>query len=83
MGLIPEDVVPHEVVAGPMNLEWEEMTPYERKCSARAMQCFAGMVDNIDQNVGKIVQYLKRSGEFDSEFCFSRLFDFRCDEVGD
>ncbi|RDL36188.1 Uncharacterized protein BP5553_06800 [Venustampulla echinocandica] len=66
MGLIPEDVVPHEVVAGPWNLEWEEMTPYERKCSARAMQCFAGMVDNIDQNVGKIVQYLKRSKEFEN-----------------
>lgn len=68
LGLIPEDVVPHEVVAGPMSMEWEEMTPYERKCSARSMQCFAGMVDNIDQNVGKIVQYLKRSREFEGEY---------------
>lgn len=66
LGIIPEDVRPHEVVAGPMNIEWDEMNPYERKCSARAMQCFAGMVDNLDQNVGKIVQYLKRSGEYDN-----------------
>ena len=48
-----------------MNLETEEMTPYERKCSARAMECFAGMVDNIDQNVGKIVEYLKKIREFE------------------
>lgn len=66
LGMIAEDVVPHEVIAGPMNLEWDQMTPHERKCSARAMQCFAGMVDNIDQNVGKIVQYLKRSKEFEN-----------------
>ncbi|KAK5171470.1 uncharacterized protein LTR77_004615 [Saxophila tyrrhenica] len=66
LGIIGPDVKPHEVIAGPMNLEWDAMTPYERRCSARAMQCFAGMVDNIDQNVGKIVQYLKRSGEFDN-----------------
>lgn len=68
LGLISNDIIPHEVVAGPMNMEWEEMTSYERKCSARAMQCFAGMVDNIDQNVGKIVQYLKRSREFEGEY---------------
>lgn len=66
LGIIDEDVQPHDVVAGPASLEWEEMTPYERKCSARAMQCFAGMVDNIDQNVGRIVQYLKESGQFEN-----------------
>lgn len=70
LGLIPKDIRPHDVVVGPMNTEWDEMTDYERQCSARSMECFAGMVDNIDQNVGKIVDYLKKTGEFDSESHF-------------
>jgi len=69
LGLVPKDVKAHDVVAGPMNLEWEQMTPYERKCSARAMECFAGMIDNIDQNVGKIVEFLKKTKEFESMCC--------------
>ncbi|PCH02297.1 Alkaline phosphatase-like, alpha/beta/alpha [Penicillium occitanis (nom. inval.)] len=66
LGLVPKDVRPHDVVVGPMNTEWDAMTDYERQCSARAMECFAGMVDNIDQNVGKMVQYLKETGEFEN-----------------
>lgn len=66
-GLVPSDVKPHDMVVGPMNTEWNDMPDYERLCSARAMECFAGMVDNIDQNVGKIVTYLKETGEFDSK----------------
>ena len=50
-----------------MNLEMEEMTQYERKRSARAMEYFAGMVDNIDQNIGKIVEYLKKIREFEGK----------------
>lgn len=67
LGLVPKDVKPHDVVVGPTNTEWNDMTDYERACSARSMECFAGMVDNIDQNVGKIVEYLKKTGEFDSK----------------
>lgn len=68
LGLVPKGVKPHDMVVGPMNTEWNEMTDYERKCSARSMECFAGMVDNIDQNVGKILQYLKNTGEFESAY---------------
>lgn len=66
LGLVPKDVKPHEVMTPFGNAEWAEMSDYERQCSARAMECFAGMVDNIDQNVGKVVEYLKQTGEFDS-----------------
>ncbi|KAF2452370.1 alkaline-phosphatase-like protein [Lineolata rhizophorae] len=66
LGLVSKDVKPHDVVVEPMNKEWSEMTNYERKCSARSMECFAGMVDNIDQNVGKVVEYLKQTGEFEN-----------------
>lgn len=35
--------------------EWNDMTPEQRAKSARAMECFAGMVECIDVNVGKVM----------------------------
>jgi arylsulfatase len=67
LGLVAKGINPHDVVVGPMNTEWDAMSDYERKCSARAMECYAGMVDNMDQNIGKIVEYLKKTGEFESK----------------
>jgi arylsulfatase A-like enzyme len=46
LGLIPKDVVPHEVVA-PEETEWSRLTDEERKLSARAMETYAGMVENM------------------------------------
>lgn len=53
MGLVPEDVKPHPVSAED-SPEWSEMTPEQRAKSARAMEVFAGMVECIDDNVGKV-----------------------------
>ena len=71
LGIIGKDVVPHPVIPesnpGVHYPDWDEMGEFERAKSARAMECFAGMVDCIDQNVGKIKQYLDKIGELDSE----------------
>lgn len=64
LGLIPADVEPHEVVAE--TTEWEKMTPWEKKMSARAMETYAGMVDRMDREIGKVVEYLESTGEFDN-----------------
>jgi arylsulfatase len=70
LGMIPEDVEPHPVVADEVK-EWEELSDTERANSCRAMECFAGMVEAIDVNVGKITQYLEEIGELDNTFiCF-------------
>lgn len=53
MGLVPEDVNPHPVSAED-SPEWSAMTPEQRAKSCRAMECFAGMVECIDANVGKV-----------------------------
>ncbi|CAM1507517.1 Fc.00g071580.m01.CDS01 [Cosmosporella sp. VM-42] len=70
LGMIPQDVEPHPVVADEVK-EWEELTDEERKHSCRAMEVFAGMVEAIDVNVGKVVDYLEETGELDNTFvCF-------------
>ncbi|KAI0442743.1 alkaline-phosphatase-like protein [Xylaria telfairii] len=70
LGLVPKDVEPHPVVADEVK-EWSELSDVERANSCRAMECFAGMVEAIDVNVGKITKYLEEIGELDNTFvCF-------------
>lgn len=52
---------------GVLTEEWEDLNEEERAKSARSMECFAGMVDNMDQNIGKVLDYLDQTGEADSE----------------
>lgn len=70
LGMVAPDVEPHPVVADEVP-RWSEMTPEVRAASARAMEVFAGMVESIDINVGKVVDYLESTGELDNTFvCF-------------
>ena len=65
MGIISENVVPHEVVH-PDDPEWEEFTDYERACSCRAMEAYSGMVEEMDKGIGTVIEHLKKIGEYDN-----------------
>lgn len=67
LGLVGDDVVPHPVVASEVP-EWSELSPEHRAKSARAMEVYAGMVECIDHNVGRVVDYLQNIGELDNTF---------------
>lgn len=70
LGMVAQDVEPHPVVADEVKA-WADLSPTEKEKSARAMECFAGMVECIDANVGKVVDYLEWTGELDNTFvCF-------------
>lgn len=69
LGIIDESVVPHKVETETMGVgEWDELTSEEKMLSSKAMEAYAGMVDSIDVNVGKVVEYLKETGEYDNTF---------------
>lgn len=69
LGIIDAGVVPHQVETTTMGIgEWDELTADERKLSCRAMEAYAGMVDTMDVNVGKVLDYLKATGEYDNTF---------------
>lgn len=70
MGLFPQDVEPHPVVADEVK-QWSEMSSEEKAKSSKAMEVFAAMVECVDANVGKVVDYLQETGELDNTFvCF-------------
>jgi arylsulfatase A-like enzyme len=45
---------------------WKSLTKNEQRIEARKMEIYAGMVDNMDQNIGRLIQYLKEIGEYDN-----------------
>ena len=62
-GFVPEGTVSH---ARPDWIPaWNELTPEEKKRSARDMEVYAAMVDRIDENVGRLIAVLKELGKFD------------------
>ena len=69
MGIIDTSVTPHKVETTTQGVgEWDSLTAEEKKLSSRAMEAYAGMVDSIDVNVGKVVEYLKKTGEYENTF---------------
>jgi arylsulfatase len=45
---------------------WQDLNSIEKKVEARKMELYAGMVDNLDVNVGRIIDYLKISQQFNN-----------------
>jgi arylsulfatase A-like enzyme len=45
---------------------WDSLSDEDRQWEADRMEVFAAMVDLIDQNVGRLVEYLKKKGIFDN-----------------
>ncbi|KAI0475151.1 alkaline-phosphatase-like protein [Xylariaceae sp. FL0804] len=69
LGIIDKSVIPHEVEATSLGVsEWVDLTAEQKKQSIRAMETYAGMVDSMDINVGKVIEYLKKTGEYDNTF---------------
>lgn len=70
--LIEKEIVPRDVEAAPLHTlgttPWAELPKEEQAKSCRAMEIYAAMVDLIDVNVGRIVEYLKSTNELDSTF---------------
>jgi arylsulfatase A-like enzyme len=53
---------------GTVNKTWASLSPAEKKAQARYMEIYAGMVENLDHNVGLLIQHLKDIGEYDNTF---------------
>ncbi|KAK8234605.1 arylsulfatase [Phyllosticta capitalensis] len=69
LGLIDPSIKPHDVVTVPGDpAEWEDMDAATRAKSARAMEAYAGMVDRMDWNIGRVISHLKETGEYDNTY---------------
>jgi arylsulfatase len=53
---------------GRVNKSWSSLSAAEKKAQARYMEIYAGMVENLDHNIGLLIQHLKDIGEYDNTF---------------
>lgn len=45
---------------------WEEMSEEERADAARDMEVYAGMIDYLDGQIKRVIDYLKENGEYEN-----------------
>ena len=64
LGVVPEgaELDDFEPVAPP----WDELSAEERRGYARAQEVYAAMVENLDFNVGRLVDFLEESGQLEN-----------------
>lgn len=52
--------------ATPRMPSWEQLNSEQRKVEARKMEIYAAMVDNLDYNVGRLLDHLRQNGQLDN-----------------
>ena len=67
LGLMAGDAQPAKPLpVNPKLPGWEQLSPEQQKVEARKMEIYAAMVDNLDHNIGRLVDYLRKSGQYDN-----------------
>jgi arylsulfatase len=61
-------IVPHDALLAdraPRRRPWSTLSRAEQRTAARAMEVYAAMVDELDRNTGRLLDYLQRRGLLD------------------
>ena len=75
LGLVPKDAKMMDVAT---TQDWNALSEEDKKYHSKSMAVYAGMVDSMDANIGRLVQHLKDIGEYDNT-----IFIFTSDNGGE
>lgn len=62
-----EGIIPHDAILPKIHesvLPWDSLSSEQKRKEARKMELYAGMVDNMDANIGRLITYLKSINEY-------------------
>ena len=64
LGIFPADTVlsPCDELVG----DWDARTPEEKKVLAKYMEVWAGFISHTDDQIGRLIAYLKKIGQYDN-----------------
>jgi len=67
-GIISEDtpLIPLELNTP----SWDSLNDTQKKIEAKKMVIFAAMLDNMDHNIGRVIDHLKEIGEYDNTLIY-------------
>jgi arylsulfatase len=68
LGIVPRDA--RLSPRGKENPAWESLSADERKVYARFMATYAGFLEHADEQIGRLVAYLKESGQYENTLIF-------------
>jgi len=63
LGIVPQD---SDMITMDTSAQWDSFSEDEKRYHAKRMAVYAGMVEAMDYNIGRLVAYLKRSGQYDN-----------------
>ena len=63
LGLMPPGMTLPPIVAAPA---WDSLTADEQRTQSKKMAVYAGMLENVDANLGRLMSYLEEIGEADN-----------------
>ena len=63
-GIVPENAVLRE--RNPEIRPWTDLGAEEKKSESRKMEIYAAMVENLDDHIGQLIQFLTKSGLLDN-----------------
>lgn len=50
----------------PLVQPWDSLTAEQQARESRKMELYAAMVDNLDENIGRLLNYLKETGQYEN-----------------
>ena len=63
-GLVPEDI--QDVPRLPRVVPWDELSDDDQRYSSRVMEVYAAMVERLDYHMGRVVDHLRETGQYDN-----------------
>ena len=60
MGIMPDGLTLPPNLASP---DWNSLSDEERRIQSKKMAVYAGMLENLDANIGRLIKYLEEIGE--------------------
>jgi arylsulfatase A-like enzyme len=47
-------------------MAWDELSPEQQAARARDMEIYAGMIDYMDESIGRVLEHLRQSGNYEN-----------------
>ena len=63
LGIVPGDI---ERVEASSTMDWETLSPQQRRYESKRMAVYAGMIEAMDVHIGRLVTYLRETNQFDN-----------------
>ncbi len=63
LGILPDSA---EMVRMPTTLSWSDLTAERQRYEAKRMAVYAGMIEAMDAEIGRLLEYLKDKGQLDN-----------------